>query len=87
MLQAPSSRQLPPLAYVVLRDDVVRNGVVSVLDRAGWTSIEQPIGLHLLSSIADVMDGSRTSGPAHAQSPLRACRSELIGSQRKEVPK
>jgi hypothetical protein len=44
----------------VLRDDVVRNGVVSVLDRAGWTWIEQPTGFHLLSSITDVIDGSRT---------------------------
>jgi hypothetical protein len=48
------------LAYVSLRDDTVRDRVVSTLDAAGWTAIEQPTGYHVLRSMADVIEGDET---------------------------
>ena len=49
-----------PIAYVALDDLAVCSRVVAILEDAGWTAIVEPTGFHLLRSIADVIDGSRS---------------------------
>ena len=48
----------PPLAYVALADPRERDAVLSTLSRAGWESVAQPTGFHLLQALADVIEGS-----------------------------
>ena len=52
--------QFRRLAYVSLRDQAVKERVVSTLETAGWTSIDQPTGYHVLCSMADVIEGEQT---------------------------
>ena len=58
--QTYSTEGFRPIAYVALDDLAVRTRVVAILEHAGWTAIVEPTGFHLLRSIADVIDGSRT---------------------------
>lgn len=58
--QTYSTEGFRPIAYVALDDLAVRSRVVAILEDAGWTAIIEPTGFHLLSSIADVIDGSRS---------------------------
>jgi hypothetical protein len=58
--QTYSTEGFRPIAYVALDDLAVRSQVVAILDSAGWTTIVEPTGFHLLRSIADVIDGSRS---------------------------
>jgi hypothetical protein len=58
--QIYSTEGFRPIAYVALDDLAIRSRVVAILEEAGWTAIVEPTGFHLLRSIADVIDGSRT---------------------------
>ena len=49
----------PPLAYVALGDPRERDAVLSTLNRAGWESIPEASGFHLLRALGDVIDGSQ----------------------------
>ncbi len=60
---APQARQNQasrPVAYVTMQDAAARRDVISILERAGWAVIPQPTGVHLLQSIADVVEGKYT---------------------------
>ena len=58
MLQKPMTDEYRRLAHVSLHDADLRERVVSALDRAGWASMIEPTGFHLLSSIADLIEGA-----------------------------
>jgi hypothetical protein len=55
-----STESSKPIAYVVLEDLAVRSRVVALLETAGWTVIVEPTGVHLLRSMADVIEGAHT---------------------------
>ncbi len=44
--------------YVAVSDAATRARIVEDLRREGWTVIERPTGFHVLSDIADLIDGT-----------------------------
>lgn len=47
-----------PLAYVTVHDTGVRSRILDVLEGAGWTTIVQPTGIHLIDALAGLIDGN-----------------------------
>jgi hypothetical protein len=45
-------------AYVAVSDPAERSRIVDGLRREGWAVVERPSGFHVLSDIADVIDGA-----------------------------
>lgn len=52
-----AERLMRPVAYVCIKDPSARARIIGVLERHNYVVIPQPTGFHLISSIADVIEG------------------------------
>lgn len=55
----PSNDNWRPVAYVTLQDAALRARIAATLERTGFAVVLPPTGVHLVQSIADLIDGRR----------------------------
>ena len=53
-----------PTAYIAIEDRAHRERIRDALHRRGWSVVSHATGFHLLSDLADVIDGRTRDRPA-----------------------
>jgi hypothetical protein len=71
-----------PLAYVAVSNAEQRARIVGDLRQQGWTVVEQPTGFHLISALAEVIDGTARELPAKIiiDAHARGCTGKSIAA-------
>jgi hypothetical protein len=72
-----------PLAYVTVNDSTVRTRILDVLERAGWMTIVQPTGFHLVDALGGLIDGTaawRRPGLLVVDAYARGCAGATIAA-------